>query len=552
MKVYDALARSLAKDHDVSTIFGLLGVGTMLIVDELVHRHGGQCIRVAREDSAIMGAVGYQHSTGRLGVAAIGAGPALTNTFTPLVEASRNFSPLLVIADDGSEARGNVQGIDQATVIAPTGAAYIAVQSPETAVDDLRRAIELARAESRPVVLNLPHSIALSDIAEPSPQNPAVGALTSAPPSGIAEAIALIEASSRPVVLAGWGAYLADARGALDDLSELLGAPVATTMKAKSFFADSPFSLGTFGGFSSPLTKEIIGDADLILAFGASLNVWTADQGALLNGKSIIQIDTRSGNMSSTFPATVEVVGDAREVAELLTERLESMSGLPREFRSEEMRERLAVYDRRAGAVAPERASGTVDVHEFIARLEEVKPRGANVVTDGGRYVVAPMSYLTVEDARHWLAPIGGFGAIGLSLGAAIGFAVGRPEAPTVLVIGDGAFMMSLQELHTAVRNSLDLIVLVMNDHAYSSEYHFYLGSKSKDPVLATSLATFEWPEFEGMAKSLGFDAVTLTSMDDFATVSEAIQNRSRPLLVDVRLDPKTLSLTHLPAPAGR
>jgi len=531
MKVFSALARSLAVDHGVTTVFGLLGAGTMMIVDDLVNRHGGRCIRMVREDGAVLGALGYQHSTGRLGVAAVGAGPALTNAFTALVEAARNHSPLLVIADDRFEMHGNVQGIDQASVVAPTGAAYLEVRSPETAVEDLARAVRLAFAEQRPVVLDLPVSIAMSDAPDAAPgltaEEPVAPALV---PAEIDAAATLIEHSERPLVLAGWGAYLAGARGELDRLAERLGAPVATTMKAKSFFSGSPASIGTFGGFSSPHAKSVIRDADLIIAFGAGLNEWTGDHGALLEGKAVIQVDREREHIGLTYPATLAVIGDARDVAVAVDAELDRR-GAPR-------REQWSA----PAASAPSPTSpGTVELHAFTRWLEEAKPDAANVVTDGGRYVIAPMQHLTVEDPRHWLAPIGGFGSIGLALGASIGVAVARPAAPTVLVIGDGAFMMSHYELHTAVRNSLDLIVVVMNDRSYSSEYHLYLASDSADAQLALDLTTFDWPDFGDMARALGFDAVTVTSMDDLPAVEAAMTDRARPLLIDVRLDPRAI-----------
>ncbi|NYE21508.1 thiamine pyrophosphate-binding protein [Microbacterium immunditiarum] len=540
MKVFAALARSLSEDHDVSTVFGLLGAGTMMVVDELVNRHGARCVRMVREDGAVLGALGYQHSTGRLGVAAIGAGPALTNAFTALVEAARNHSPLLVIADDRFEMPGNVQGIDQAAVVAPTGAAYVEVRSVATAVDDLGRAVRIALVEQRPVVLDLPTSIAMSDFdGSPSQATNDDARTPSAARTDVDAAATLIERATKPLLLAGWGAFLADARGDLDVLAERLGAPVATTMKAKSFFSGSPASIGTFGGFSSDQAKAVIRDSDLIIAFGAGLNVWTADHGYLLEDKAIIQVDRERANIGAIFPQTLGIVGDVRDVAGALHAELDRRESSSREAWSGATPSGADTAE--PAPYATSRAAGTVDLHEFTMKLEQAKPRGANVVTDGGRYVIAPMQHLTVESPRHWLAPIGGFGSIGLALGAAMGVAVGRPDAPTVLVVGDGAFMMSHYELHTAVRNSLDLIVVVMNDRSYSSEYHFYLASESEDSELATALTTFDWPDFGDMARSLGFDAVTVTSIGDFAAVSSAIEERTRPLLVDVHLDPLAL-----------
>ncbi|MFT4028795.1 MAG: thiamine pyrophosphate-binding protein [Protaetiibacter sp.] len=539
VKVYSALARSLKRDHGVTTVFGLLGAGTMSLADELVHQHGGNLYRVAREDGAILGAMGYQHATGELGVAALGAGPGLSNAITALVEATRNHTPMLLINDDKSYDPGNIQAIDQRELVGPTRIGYVQIDSPESAVPALARAVRMAFDEHRPVLLDLPGWIAMADVDEAATGTVELPAAGKPAIEGLDAALELIRAARRPVILAGWGALLADARADLERLAQQIGAPVATTMKAKSFFAGEPFDLGTFGGFSKPITKEVIRDSDLVIAFGAGLNLWTGDHGYLLRDRPIVQVDLRREGTDSTFPVAALVVGDAADVAREFSARLEGAEGFPRAFRSDELRDRLANLDRSISAFTTELAPGTVDLHESVGLIERVKPAGSNVITDGGRYVIAPMMHLTVEHPRRWMAPIGGFGAIGLTIGTGIGLAVGRPEVPTFVILGDGAFMMSLYELSTAARYGLDLVVVVMNDGAYGSEYTWYLNSESENPQRAADmLARFDWPDFADVARAFQFDAVTVTSPDDYAAVEAAVANRTRPLLVDVRLDP--------------
>lgn len=539
MKVYSALARSLKRDHGVTTVFGLLGAGTMSLADELVHRHGGRLFRVVREDGAVLAAMGYQHATGGLGVAALGAGPGLSNALTALIEATRNHTPMLLINDDKFDDPGNIQGIDQAKLVAPTGIAYVQVQSGDTAVAALAQAVRMALDEQRPVLLDLPGSIAMADVDEESTV-PVDLPVTGRPAiDGIDAAVDLIRNAHRPVILAGWGAHLADSRDDLEQLARQIGAPVATTMKAKGFFSGDAFDLGTFGGFSKPITKEVIRDSDLVLAFGASLNVWTGDHGYLLGDRPIVQVDMRREHIAQVFPVRAVVVGDVAEVAREMSARLQGADGFPRDFRSETLRERLANLDRSVSAFTTVLAEGTVDLHEAVGQIERIKPEGSNVITDGGRYVIAPMMHLTVEEPRRWIAPLGGFGAIGLTIGTGIGMAVGRPEVPTFVILGDGAFMMSLYELSTAARYSLDLVVVVMNDGAYGSEYTWYLNSESEDPQRAANmLAKFDWPDFADVARSFQFDAVTVRSPEDYAAVEAAVADRTRPLLIDVRLDP--------------
>jgi len=138
-----------------------------------------------------------------------------------------------------------------------------------------------------------------------------------------------------------------------------------------------------------------------------------------------------------------------------------------------------------------------------------------------------------VEKPRDFL-DMTNFGSIGLGLQAAIGASTAWPDRPTVIFTGDGGFMMGgLTELNTAVRQNLDLIVVICNDAAYGAE-HIQLLDKQMDPVAST----FDWPSFASVAQSLGAQGVELRSPDDLDNVAHAIENRSGPLVIEMHLDP--------------
>jgi acetolactate synthase I/II/III large subunit len=538
MKVHTALARALVEDHGVSTVFGLLGGGNMLLVDDFVHRFHGTCVRTTREDGAVLGALGYGHATGALGVATVSPGPGFTNTVTALVEGVRNRTPLLVIAGDTHTLDPrNLHSIDQKAVTLSTEAGFVQVRDPTTALDDLATAVRRAFEERRPVVLNLPVEYAGADVEYTSPTpRPVEKAASTEDTASIDRALEVLGNAEKPILLAGWGAFEADATETLTTLAELIGAPVATTMKAKGLFRGSPVDLGTFGGMSSDIATEVIREADCIVAFGASLNTWTAAHGAHLDGKAIIQVDHLPDNIGILFPVTVGVVGDVRAVAQSMIEKLRAADAPAKDFRPRALEERLAAYnpfDEFEDTSAPD----VVDIRTFMARLNQHLPPDRNVVTDGGRFVIAPMRYLDVREPRSWLAPLG-FGSMGTAIGSALGVAMAKPDAPTVVVSGDGSLMMSPNEFNTAVRYSLDLIVVVLNDSAYGSEYHLFLHSDSADPQLATTLTTFDWPDLADIARSLGGDGLTVRSLDDLDAAVKAIESRDRPLLLDVKVDP--------------
>ena len=167
-----------------------------------------------------------------------------------------------------------------------------------------------------------------------------------------------------------------------------------------------------------------------------------------------------------------------------------------------------------------------------MVRLDALLPERRSVTVDAGRFMMAPATYLRVADTRSFLLPVT-FGSVGLSMGAAVGAAFGRPDQPSVAVMGDGGFMMSLAELSTAVRYGRDLVVVVLNDGSYGAEYHA-LPKHDKKPDISLN----DWPDFAPVAEALGARGLTVRRLDDLDGVARAIAERDRPLLIDVKVDP--------------
>lgn len=532
MKGYHAIAAVLA-DAGVEVLFGLIGEANMLLADAYVRQHGGRYIAAPREDGAVQAALGYAHAGRRVGVATVTHGPGLTNTVTALTEAARNQVPLLVLAGDTArDDKASLQDIDQAAVIAPTGAGWQDVRAGEQLVGDLRRALRRALEERRPIVVNLPVDLQEAEVDPPEPAAPVV--TEPRPPAGaeLDRALGVLASASRPLLLAGRGAVHADAGPDLIELAELLGAPLATTLKAKGLFQGQAFDLGLFGTLSSDLAGRVIADADAVLAVGAGLNRYTAGHGSLLRGKAVVQVDADPAAIGRWFPVDAHVVGDAREVARTMTAWLRQA-----EHRADaglcttELAEQLAAWT--PGSEFEDRSGpDRVDLRTLTIALDELLPRDRNLVTDVGRYVMAPLRYLSVQQPEAAVAPLG-FGAVGQGPGVAVGVALARPHAPTVLAIGDGGLMMSLAELTTAVREQLDLIVVVYNDRSYAAEYHNFT-RLGLDPALSL----LPWPQLAPLAEAFGARGVTVASLDDLTTVADAIVQRDRPLLLDVQVDP--------------
>ncbi len=524
MRVAEAVAGVLAA-HGVSCLFGVLGDGNLPIVDVLVREHGADYVAAAREDGAVLMADGYARAGGRLGVATVTHGPALTNAVTALTEAARARTPLLLVAADTPPGDlRNPQAIDQEDVVRPTGAGVQWVHSAESAVADAVRAVRRAFTERRPIVLNVPTPL-LDREAGDDPGTFREDRTPAPPPrvEEVARVAELLGKAECPVIVAGRGAM--HARDELVALGARTGALLATTLKAKGFFTGEPFDIGVCGGFATTLGRELIRKSDLLLAVGASLNSFTLDGGRMLAGNPVIVHNDVRPEAFET-PADLRVLGDAGALAAMLAETAEPKTG----WRTDDIAKRLGDYV--YGSEYPDGGDETgLDLHTVVAALERMVPRERTVVVEGGHAALSePSRGLSVPDPRGFVFPVN-FGSIGLGLASAIGAATARPERVTLAVTGDGALMMNLAELDTAVRRGVRLVVVVMNDAAFGYEYHNML-HRGMD----TGLSLIPRPDFAAVARAFGARAATVRTPGELDDLKGLIADPSGPVLVDARL----------------
>jgi len=540
MRVHSAIASALA-DHSVDTIFGVMGDANMSIINDLVQTHGTRFVTAAHEAGATMMADGAARVTGRIGVVTTTQGPGLTNTVTALTEAVRNGTEmLLVCGDTPSKERQNLQDIIQRDVILATGAGFEQVRSSDTAVNDVAIAMRRASLERRPIVLNVPSDLQSME-TEYVASTIDITELPAFPPSNAAldRAVGVIAAARRPIVLAGRGATSRTARDSVLRLAERIEAPVATTLLAKDLFVGAPSNLGIFGTLISPIASEIVDQADCVIAFGAALNRHTTDRNGLLQGKRIVHCDANPGAIGRWAPVTVPVTGDTALTADAIVTWLDAAEFEPTGFASDELVRRLAEHEPRSEF--QDRSTGTtIDLRTALIRLNEILPATRTLIVDAGRFAVPAMKYVHVGEPDAYVHTFN-FGSVGLSMGAAVGAAIARPERTAVVVLGDGGFMMGgLAEFNSAVRHHVDLIAVVANDGCYGAE-HMLLQTRGMNP----DLSLLEWPDFSPVAEALGGRGVTVRSPMDLEKLGKMISDRDRPLLIDVKLDPNWPSIQH-------
>lgn len=527
--VYQSIARA-THEHLTDTMFGLMGDANLFMVDSFVRDFGGRFVPAAHEGSSILMALAYAHVSGKVGVATVTHGPALTNCMTALTEAARGHVPMVVLAGDTPvDNPRHLQSIDQREVVKATGAGFEQLRSPATVGKDVARAFYRAQVERRPIVLNMPADFMWQEIEH---EVQVLDVFTA--PGGVAQgdildnAIGMIASARRPLILAGGGAVAA--RDQLIALADRLEAPLATTLKAKGLFNGHPYNIDIFGTLSTPAAYDLIAKSDCIVCFGTALHDFTTDHGKLMKDKRIVQIDVEPAAIGGGLHPDVALVADAGLTAETilywLAEAEVPSSGFTREL------DVATLTAHPAGKAKI--AEGFVNYVHALDRLEDALPKDRLLVTDGGRFMTEVWCRISVPNPQSFVGTVN-FGAIGLGLQEAVGAGLAAPDRPVVLFTGDGGFMMGgINEFNTAVRLGLDLIVIVANDSAYGAE-HIQFIDRKMDP----SLTEFNWPSFAEIAKSLGGDGVEVTSKEELETALDALENRKGPFLIELRLDPR-------------
>ena len=535
MKVYEAVAETL-KELGVNKAFGLVGSGNFHLIDHMT-RQCGIAYHASRHETAAVGmADGYARVSGKLGVCTVHQGPGITNTLTGLTEAVKARSPLLLLAGDiATTAMDQNLDVDQDAVVGSVGAGVARIRDPNTASEDIVRAVRKAELERRPIVVSMPIDLQEQDCQlENLPNSVEFASLAPIPPQeAIVHAADLLESANRPVIIAGRGAVLADARRSLEELGEQIGALFATSMMAKGFFSGNRYDLGVSGGFSSPLAARLVGEADLILSFGASLNAWTINHGRMFSSSArIVHCDLEAAAMGRIQSVTLGIVGDAAKTAEALTEELVRRGVNSEGFRSDTVLEDIENF-RWEDEFKDEGTEETVDPRSVLIALDEALPAERTVSVDCGHFAGFAAQHLSVPDAAGFVFAEA-FQAVGLGMGTGMGAALAHPERLAVIVVGDGGLLMSLGELDSARNLGLPMLIVVMNDAGYGAEVHHF-----RDLGLPVDLARLKESDFAAIAGSMGAQGLVVRDVGDLKQLKEWVENPEGVMVVDCKINPQ-------------
>ncbi|MGM0412380.1 MAG: acetolactate synthase large subunit [Pseudomonadota bacterium] len=514
MKTAELFVRCLEREG-VEYIFGLPGEENLDVMDALVDSDI-RFITVRHEQGAAFMADVYGRLTGRAGVCLATLGPGATNLITGVADANMDHAPLVAIAGQASTNRlhkESHQVLDLQNLFRPITKYSSRLLTPAITTEVVRKAFKLAQSEKTGACfIEFPENIAEMPI-EDEPLTVRQPVAPEPPADRVEAAAAAISAANNPIILAGNGVIRSGACEALAEFAEALKIPVANTFMAKGAIPfKHPMALGSAGLQAKDYVSCGFDRADLVLCIGYDLveyhpYLWNPNR-----SNHLIHIDNTPAEVDAFYSVDVGVVGDIthslRRIAEAATPRAGQFARPLRRALIEDMNEHA------------EDTRFPVKPQKIIWDLRTAMQLDDIAICDVGAHKMWMARMFRAERPNTCLIS-NGFAAMGIALPGAVGARLACPGVNVVAVTGDAGFLMNAQELETAVRLGISMVVLVWNDAGYG-----LIEWKQLNAYGRTSAVDFNNPDLVTFAESFGARGYRIERTEDLLpTLREALDD---------------------------
>jgi thiamine pyrophosphate-dependent acetolactate synthase large subunit-like protein len=517
------VARRL-KAYGVTKLFTLSG-GHLFSIYDGCREEGIDLVDTRHESAATFAAEGWAKVTREPGVAALTAGPGVTNGMSAIASAQQNHSPLLVLGGRAPAMRwgqGSLQEIDHVPFVRPL--VKLAATAGSTAeipglIDDAWDIVQ--RDHPGPAFLDFPLDVVFME-ADETPLPSRSHTVSRADSGALDRASALLRDAERPVIMAGTNLYWGHGEDALRELAEAAGIPVFLNGLARGCLpADHP-------NFFARARSAGLKGADVALVIGVPMDFRLGFGGSFGDETEIVAIDLAEPERAHPRAVAAECYGAISETLRALAEAggadtgewLDHLRGVETEKREAE-REQLS--DPRA-PLHPMRVYG---------ELASVLDRDAIVVGDGGDFVSYAGRVVDSYNPGCWLDP-GPFGCLGSGPGYALAAKLAHPERQVVLLLGDGAFGFSGMEFDTLARHGVNVVGVMGNNGIWALEKH------PMEFLYGYSVVAELTPEtrYDQMVEALGGIGELVRTPDELRPALERAFSATGPVLVNVLTDP--------------
>ena len=514
--------------NGIDRVFCVPGESYLAVLDALADvRDRIQVIACRHEAGAANMAEAYGKLTGKPGVCMVTRGPGATHASIGVHTAHQDSTPMILFVGQialTDRGRGAFQEVDYREVFGGLAKWATEIESPERTVEVVERAFSTAlQGRMGPVVIALPEDILHAD-GGPAPIRPVTPAKAALDPAFVEQVRARLAKAERPLLVLGGSGWTDEATTAIGDWAERIGLPVALSFRRKDLISnDRPNYAGDLGLGPNPKLVQRVKDADLILTIGARLGENPTLGYTLLTrartAEVLIHIHPGPEELGRVWPTLMGAAADCSLAALALSDMDPG-----RDWTAEAA---TAHADYRA-FIQPVSVTGAVNMSEVIRHLAEALPADA-ILTNGAGNFAAWLHRFHRHRARHTqLAPTSG--AMGYGYPAAIAAKSVHPDRDVICIAGDGDYLMTGQEIATAVQYGINVVVVVVDNGTYGTirmhqEGHY----PGAERVMATDLKN---PDFVKYAEAFGAFGIRCETTADFPAALAAARSAGRPALV--------------------
>jgi acetolactate synthase I/II/III large subunit len=538
-----------------TTVFGYPGGAILPIYDALRKFPTIHHILVRHEQGAAHMADGYARASGRPGVCMATSGPGATNLVTGLATAMLDSIPLVAITGQvSSKVLGTdaFQEVDITGITLPITKHNFLVTRAEDIAPAIRSAFQIARSgRPGPVLVDITKDAQQAsalfdfDMSKPKPYrpHPMLHEKLCVDSPAVRAALALIQQSKKPVILAGHGIVESGAEAEVLAFAESQNIPIATTLLGLGCIpAAHPLQLGMMGMHGESWVNNAIQQADLLLAFGMRFDDRvTGNLASYSPNSKKIHIEIDPSEINKNVHADVALMGDLKEVLQLLLPLLSTTHYSLLTTHSNHAEWLRTITTSKGTAAVRDIINLPDNGHLYAAHVihdiwREAQSAGrleqTIIVTDVGQHQMWEAQYFKHEAPRS-LITSGGLGTMGFALPAAIGAKVACPEKDIWVIAGDGGFQMTAAELSTIVQENLPINIAVINNGFLGMvrqwQETFYDKNYSASPILS--------PDFVKLADAHGIVGATVSRRPDVTPTVTRARTSGKPFLINFQVE---------------
>ena len=515
--------------------FGIPGESYLAVLDAL-HDTAGRLdfVLCRHEGGAAFMAAAWGKLTGQPGLCLVTRGPGVTNAAIGIHTAMQDSAPMLVLVGQvGTDMTGReaFQEIDYPAVFGSMAKWAVQIDRADRIPEILARAWKTATTgRPGPVVIALPEDVLTAPTDTPPLTGPSRVAEPAPLPAAMDQALTMLAAARRPLILIGGCTWTAPGKAALQRFAESSDIPVVAAFRFQdSFDNHSPVYAGEAGVGMPPHVRRLIAECDLLLAVNVRFGEMTTDGYTLLR-------------VPQPEQALIHVHASDLEIGKIYQPRLGIQSG-PNAF-ADALRPVAGGWSdwrkaARAGFLASMQAPAQPSPVDMVAVMEHLRqhlPEDAILTNGAGNFAVWPNKFFAFGPRARLLAPQSG--AMGYGLPAAIAAKIAHPGRTVVCFAGDGDFQMTCAELATAAQAGAQPIVLVLNNGIYGT----IRAHQERNYPARVSGTTMQNPDFVMLARAYGFHAERVAATGDFAAAFERAMASKTGAVLDLDISPEALT----------